>query len=246
MSESRRGSAEAVLAGFGVHALVPAAGRGERFGAARPKQFLVVHGRPLLDWTVGRLLAAGLASVTVALPGEWIPEVGGPSGDPRVVRVLGGATRQASVAAALQASPAGPGDLIAVHDGARPATSLRDLVAVVEAAVQSGGAVLGRAIADTVKRIDELRVVETVDRRRLFRAETPQVFRRSTLERALALARADRFVGTDESSLVERLGEVEIRAVAAADPNPKVTVPADLPLVEWLLSTALTKDRREP
>ena len=107
---------------------------------------------------------------------------------------------------------------------------------MVESAARSGGAILGRAVSDTIKRIEAWRVVTTLDRRALFRAETPQVFRRATLERALERARQDRFVGTDEASLVERLGDVAIAAVEASAPNPKVTVPADLALVEWLLS----------
>lgn len=124
----------------------------------------------------------------------------------------------------------------AVHDAARPATATADLRAVVESAARAGGAILGRAVSDTVKKIEAWRVVATLDRRALFRAETPQVFRRATLERALERARLERFVGTDESSLVERLGDVAIAAVEASAPNPKVTLPSDLALVEWLLS----------
>jgi 2-C-methyl-D-erythritol 4-phosphate cytidylyltransferase len=233
---SRRVGQAGPLAGFRVHAVVPAAGRSERFGSGRPKQFCEVAGRPLLLWTVERLLDAGCASLTVALPDDRLGELESLAGDPRIRRVAGGATRQASVAAALEASPAAPADLVAVHDGARPATSARDLLAVVEAATRTGGAVLGRAVSDTVKRLEGWRIAGTIDRRGLFRAETPQVFRRATLERAIARARDDRFVGTDEASLVERLDEVAIAAVESADWNPKVTLPSDLPLVEWLLA----------
>jgi 2-C-methyl-D-erythritol 4-phosphate cytidylyltransferase len=233
---SRQGSASGPLAGFRVHAVVPAAGRGERFGEERPKQFAEIAGRPLLVWTVHRLLSAGCASLTLALPADRMGELAELAGDARIRRVEGGATRQASVASALEASPAARTDLVAVHDGARPATSARDLLAVVEAAERTGGAVLGRAVSDTVKRLEGWRIAGTIDRRTLFRAETPQVFRRDTLERAIARARADRFAGTDEASLVERLGELPIAAVESADPNPKVTVPSDLPLVEWLLA----------
>lgn len=237
MDESRRGMAAEPLAGFRVHGVVPAAGRGERFGGDRPKQFLEVAGRPLLAWTVDRLRRAGFASVTVAAPAEALDEARRLLPAAAWLRVVeGGATRQASVWAALAASPALADDLVAVHDAARPATAVADLRAVIESAARSGGAVLGRAVSDTIKRIEAWRVVATLDRRTLFRAETPQVFRRATLERALGRARDERFVGTDEASLVERLGEVAIAAVEAAAPNPKVTVPADLALVEWLLS----------
>jgi 2-C-methyl-D-erythritol 4-phosphate cytidylyltransferase len=216
--------------------VVPAAGRGERFGGERPKQFLQVAGRPLLAWSVERLRHAGFASLTVAVAEESIEEAARllPVG-PWLRIVAGGATRQASVASALAACPAGPDDLVAVHDAARPATAIADLLGVVEAAARCGGAVLGRAVSDTLKRIEAWRIVATLDRHALFRAETPQVFRRATLDRALLRARDDRFVGTDEAALVERLGDVVIAAVEASAPNPKVTVPADLALVEWLL-----------
>lgn len=237
MDEIRRGMATGPLAGFRVHGVVPAAGRGERFGGDRPKQFLEVAGRPLLIWTVERLRRAGFATVTVAAPAESLAEAERllPA-EPWLRIVEGGATRQASVAAALSASPAGVDDLVAVHDAARPATAIADLQAVVESAARAGGAILGRAVSDTLKRIEAWRVVATLDRHALFRAETPQVFRRATLERALECARIDRFVATDEAALVERLGDVAIAAVEAAAPNPKVTVPSDLALVEWLLA----------
>jgi 2-C-methyl-D-erythritol 4-phosphate cytidylyltransferase len=216
----------AVAAGSVFHALVPAAGRGDRFGG--PKQFAEVAGRPLLAWTLDRLLASGAASVVVALPAEELGAAARLAGDGRIRFVAGGATRQASVGAALEASPAAAGELVAVHDGARAAVDPADVAAVVAAAAASGGAVLGRPLTDTIKRVEEGRVMATVDRSKLFRAETPQVFRRALLERAFESARRDRFVGTDEASLVERLADVEIRAVVAMSPNPKVTYPADL------------------
>lgn len=235
-SPSRPDARPAVAAGAVFHALVPAAGRSERYGGGVPKQYLEVGGRPLLAWALERLLAAGAASVVVALPEEDVAAAPARFGaDARLRWVGGGATRQASVAAALAASPAAPDELVAVHDGARAAVAPADVAAAVAAAAAAGGAVLGRAPTDTVKSIAGGRVVGTVDRDRLFRAETPQVFRRATLERALERARRDCFVGTDEAALVERLGEVEIRAVAARHPNPKVTFAGDLEAVARLL-----------
>jgi len=227
-----------------VHALVPAAGRGERFGSGTPKQFQPVAGRALLAWTVHRLLDAGCASVVVALPPDAVETGHGLddlADEPRLRRVAGAATRQASVAEALAASPAGPDDLVAVHDGARAALAPSDFAATVNAALSTGGAVLGRRSTDTMKELDEDSIVGSVDRRRIFRAETPQVFRRSVLERALEAARRDRFVGTDESMLVERLGGVRIVAVEARRPNPKVTYPEDLALVERIVSAEASR-----
>lgn len=237
-------AAERSATGAVVHAVVPAAGRGERYGGATPKQLVEIGGTPLVCWTVERLLEAGCASVTVAVRAEDLASAdarlrppAGERGSGEVRFVAGGETRQDSVAAALAASPAGPGDLVAVHDGARPAFDLADFLATVAEAARRGGALLGRAVTDTVKRVEAGQVVETLDRRGLFRAETPQVFRREVLEHALEQARRDGFVGTDESSLVERLSGIEIALVEARRPNPKVTSPEDLALVTRILAS---------
>lgn len=188
----------------------------------------MLAGRPLLAHALERLLAAGAASVVVALPESELEVAARQlAGDPRLRFVAGGPTRQASVGRALAASPACAGDLVAVHDGARPALAALDLDAVVRAA-STGAAVLGRPVTDTIKQVEGGRILATLDRAGLFRAETPQVFRRDLLERALVAAERDGFVGTDEAALVERLGEIEIRAVVASSPNPKVTLPEDL------------------
>jgi 2-C-methyl-D-erythritol 4-phosphate cytidylyltransferase len=233
------GAASPVPADVRFHAVVPAAGRGERFGGSAPKQFLAIAGRPILAWTIDRLRAAGATSIVVALPEESLDDASRWLAAEDLRLVAGGATRQASVAAALAASPALAGDLVAVHDGARAAVTPADVRAVVAAAAAApagGGAVLGRVVVDTIKELAAGRIGGTIDRARLFRAETPQVFRREVLERALARAERDRFVGTDESSLVERLGDVEITAVEACSPNPKLTVREDLEAMARLLA----------
>ena len=113
-----------------------------------------------------------------------------------------------------------------------------DLRRVVEAAASADGAVLGRMVSDTLKEVEDGWVVRTIQRTHLFRAETPQVFRRALLDQALERSREEGFVGTDEASVVERLQGVKIRALEAIGPNPKLTVAADLPLIETLLSRA--------
>jgi len=218
-----------------VHALVPAAGRGERFGGEEPKQFAPVAGRPLLAWTIERLLGAGVTSLTVAVPSELIDRARSLIEDPRLLFVAGADTRQGSVEVCMAASPADPEELVLVHDGARPAVAAADLGACVAAALQNDGAVLGRPVSDTLKLVASGEIQSTVDRSFLFRAETPQVFAREVLERALAEAAEARFVGTDEASLVERLPGVRLAAVTAESLNPKLTRPADLTLVEALL-----------
>lgn len=221
-------------------ALVPAAGRGERFGGDTPKQFVAVGGRPLLEWTVARLLQAGAARVVVGLPADRVTwgRGGAWRDEPRVECVAGGATRHESVARCLSALGADGPEWVLVHDGARPAVALEDVRSTLAAAQRDGweGAVLGRAVSDTMKRVDAGgAIVDTADRERLFHAETPQVFRRAILSQALERAAREGFIGTDESSLVERLGGRRIAAVSARFPNPKLTAAGDLAVLERLL-----------
>jgi 2-C-methyl-D-erythritol 4-phosphate cytidylyltransferase len=223
------------VSGSRAIALVPAAGRGERFGGDLPKQFLPIAGRPMLAWTLERLLAAGVERVIVGLPPDRLAGDLAVIDSSRVEWIAGGATRQETVARCLAAGAGDDDDLIVVHDGARPAVALDDIAATLEAARHADGAVLGRQLADTLKRLEGERIETTVDRHGLFRAETPQIFRRAIFARALAAAARDRFEGTDESSLVERLPGARIIAVVAQHPNPKLTEPADRGLLERLL-----------
>ena len=219
-----------------LHALVPAAGSGLRFGAQLPKLLLNLRDRPVLTWTLTRLLAAGVPRITVALPSAYLDDAPTILGaDPRISWVAGGDSRQDSVERCLEASPGESDDLVLIHDGARPAISVEDIQQTVHRAAESGAAVLGRPMGDTVKRVEDGEIVQTVDRRALFRAETPQVFRRGLLARALESAREVGYTGTDEASLVERLPGQRISVVTAQAPNPKITEPGDWALVEALL-----------
>jgi 2-C-methyl-D-erythritol 4-phosphate cytidylyltransferase len=194
----------------------------------------------VLEWAVRRLLRLRPATVVVALEPEraaaprpeWLPSA--------VRIVAGGVDRAASVANALAVIEGEPGDLVAVHDAARPAVDLADFEAVLRAAAAHGAAILGRRVTDTVKRIEADRVVETVDRSALGRAETPQVARLDLLRTVLLPpAPGSRLPApspppTDESSALEALG-IPVAWVEAGAANPKLTVPADLPMLELLL-----------
>ena len=218
-----------------IWGLVPAGGRGERFGGETPKQLIPVAGRPLLAWTLERLLRAGLAGLTVALPESWLHTAAEIlPGEDRIRWVPGGDSRQLSVAACLASVPDDI-DLVLVHDGARPAVAVADLRATIDAAADDGAAVLGRPVADTLKRVEQGAITATVDRQELFRAEKPQVIRPELLQEALGRCFPDGFVGTDEASIVARIPGVSIRAVVASRPNPKLTQTQDLRLVEMLL-----------
>ena len=225
-----------------VHAVVPAAGTGRRFGGDRPKQFSLLLDRPVLAWTVERLASVPVVDrVVVAAPAGSLRETQRMLMEQVATRpgvaltaVAGGRRRQDSVAAALAATAAAPSDWVAVHDGARPCLSAMDLEAVVRAAAEGSraGAVLGRPVSDTLKTVREGRLGATVDRATFFRAETPQVFRAAELAAALDRAAEQEVEVSDESSLFE---PGSVAAVVASRPNPKLTDPSDRATIEALL-----------
>ncbi len=231
-------------------ALIVAAGLGERLGLRRPKALVELAGRPLLQWSVCTLgEAAGIDRIAVAMPrayadasgvNEW--SIGLPSSW-NAVAVPGGATRSESVRLALEA--AGLGDPVLVHDAARPLLT-GELVAATLAAVEREGvdaAIAATPVTDTVKRANEEGVVtDTLDRSTLWAVQTPQVFRRAALERALDVPREVLAQATDDAWLVERAGG-RVVVVPAPPENLKVTTPLDLALAELLIAR---RDDRDP
>jgi 2-C-methyl-D-erythritol 4-phosphate cytidylyltransferase len=212
-------------------ALLVAAGSGERLGADRPKAFVVLAGRPMIEWSLDAVRAAGIDDIVVALPhGEPAP--------PDCQGVVGGATRSASVRAALAAAP--PGDVV-VHDAARPLVTpdhFRDALAALEHADCS---VAAARCTDTVKEAGEDRLVTaTLDRTRLWAIQTPQAFRRPVLERALGVTDDVLARATDDAWLVERTGGT-VRVVESTPANLKVTTPHDLRIAELLLADRLSR-----
>ena len=224
-------------------ALVPAAGSGRRFGGEVPKQYLSAAGKPLIAHALHALLAhPRVDGVVVALadgdphwPG-WASLHGKP-----VIACVGGADRADSVLAALRALPPGvhDGELLLVHDAARPNLRADDIGRLIDAATAcADGAILAAPVRDTLKRSSvDVRIEATEPRERLWRALTPQAFRRDLLRRALETAQADGVVVTDEAMAVERLG-LHPALVEGREDNLKVTTPADLALVEFLLARA--------
>jgi 2-C-methyl-D-erythritol 4-phosphate cytidylyltransferase len=210
-------------------ALVVAAGRGERFGAAGPKTLVELGGRPMLAWSIAALRAVDAVSeIVVAMP----PGVPAPPG---CVRVDGGSVRSASVHAAFAASPA-DGDPIVIHDGARPLVTAQLIEAVLAGLAGVDCAIAAAPLSDTVKEAGAGLIVErTVDRARLWSVQTPQAFTRAALERALALPAATVAAATDEAWLVEQWGG-RVRVVPAPAENLKVTTPLDLHVAERLLA----------
>lgn len=222
-------------------ALVPAAGSGRRFGGEVPKQYLHAAGKPLIAHALDALLAhpdIEGAVVALAVDDPYWPGWTSLHGKP-VIACVGGIDRADSVLAALRALPPGVADdvLLLVHDAARPNLRANDIGKLVDAATAcADGAILAAPVRDTLKRagVDD-RIEATEPRERLWRALTPQAFRRALLRRALEAAQAEGVAVTDEAMAVERLG-LHPRLVEGREDNIKVTTPADLALVEVLLT----------
>ena len=209
-------------------ALLVAAGRGERLGSDGPKAFVVLGGRPLLEWSLEALRAVpAISRIVVALP----PGVAAPEG---TVGVAGGAERSHSVRNALAA--AGDDDVVLVHDAARPLLTPALAERCLAGLEGADAAVAAARVTDTTKESgDDDLVARTLDRSRLWAVQTPQVFRRDALERVLAQPDAVLAAATDDASLVEAAGGV-VRLVEAPRENLKVTTPLDLRVAELLLA----------
>ncbi len=205
-----------------IWAIVVAAGEGRRFG--QPKQFAVLGGRPVIEWSLeaSRSVARGVVAV---VPESFVGSPGVGKGADRVM--AGGPTRASSVRRGLAAVPENA-DVVVVHDAARPLASRELFRAVVEAVVAGAdGAIPGIAVADTVKRVRNGRVVETLDRSELVAVQTPQAFRAEALRRAHAASPE----ATDDAGLLEALG-LSVAVVPGEYHNLKLTSPEDLAIAE--------------
>lgn len=213
--------------------LLLAAGRGERLAGDRPKAFLELGGRTLLEHAVAAVEACpDVEGHVVAAPEGWkekAERIGRRSGKHLAV-VPGGASRRASVVAALGAVPEGV-DAVVCHDVARPLASPKLFSAVLAPLDRADGAIPVLPVSDTVKRVAEGVVLETVHREGLALAQTPQAFRREALQTAHA---RDTDEATDDAVLLEEAG-FRVVVVPGEASNLKVTVPEDLRLARALL-----------
>lgn len=225
-------------------AVVVAAGSGTRMGGGLPKPYRPLLGRSVLEWSTAPFLRAGwIDGVVVVRAG---PDASRWSSldlavHPKVVSVVGGASRAASVIAGLRAVAsrclAPERSWVLVHDGARPCLRDADLRALRDEASTADGGLLALPVTDTLKRQSDGRVQETVDRRALFRALTPQMFPLGDLLTALLAAEAEGREVTDEASAVEARGR-RPRLIAGQASNLKVTYPEDLALAAFWLQQA--------
>jgi 2-C-methyl-D-erythritol 4-phosphate cytidylyltransferase/2-C-methyl-D-erythritol 2,4-cyclodiphosphate synthase len=216
-----------------IAAILVAAGSGSRFGAETPKQFLTIAGKPVI-----RHAAEALAAhVTLLQPvGDADPIEIALTGIPnRLSTVPGGVTRQDSVRAGLEALAPHEPDIVLVHDAARPVIPHGTIPTLLAALRESPGAIPAAPVADTLKRVVRGAITETMSRTGLFRAQTPQAFRFTTL---LAAHRAGLTGATDDASLLEAAGQT-VEVVPGSDDNIKLTYPEDLVRLERIMAAPM-------
>jgi 2-C-methyl-D-erythritol 4-phosphate cytidylyltransferase len=211
----------------------------EREGISR-KQFMLLNGSPILIHTIRKFVSTPLVTeIVVALRSDdlaWAEELLKSQGLANSVRITeGGETRQQSVENAL-ATISDDTELVAVHDAVRPFVERETIEKVIHEAAETGAAIVGIVPVDTVKQVHRNKVRSTMPRERLILTQTPQVFRLDLLRQAFERARQDLFIGTDESSLVERLEQVEVSVVLGTDRNIKITRPSDMELARLYLA----------
>jgi 2-C-methyl-D-erythritol 4-phosphate cytidylyltransferase len=226
-----------------VSAIIVAAGRGTRMGPDRDKLFLEVQGFPVVAHTWRRFDHAKEISDIVVVVRDGMQsafqELAGQLGLTKPFRlVAGGAERQDSVWNGLEALKP-EAEIVCIQDGARPCTSLEIITATIIAAREMGAAVAARPVTDTIKEsADGALVNRTLDRARLWSVQTPQTFRVAVIRDALGLAREKKWHLTDDTAACELTGH-PVRLVTGTAPNPKVTVPEDLPYIELLLKRGM-------
>jgi len=221
-------------------AVIPAAGAGLRMGAARPKQFLDLDGRPLLAMTLEKFQQCrAVQSVILVVPGADVDacrrEIVEKYGLTKVERVVpGGPRRQDSVRMGIEAS-AGHYELVVIHDGVRPLVPPELIERAVAAAGRHGAVITALPAKETVKEIDERGFIcRTRDRRHIWLAQTPQVFRYGEILEAHQKAARDGVQdATDDALLMERIG-IPVYVIEGSEDNIKVTTPHDLELARRL------------
>ena len=215
-----------------VTAIIVAAGEGRRFGSA--KQYALLKGKPVLDWTLQRFEShVKVKEIILVVKEDWLRDKYQSRYKKITAVVRGGERRQDSVAAGFNQVKPDRTDIVLVHDGVRPLVGKGLITRVIEAAALKGAAVPAIPVEDTVKHVEGDRVVHTLERKTLYRVQTPQGFSYATLENALKKASENHFYGTDEASLVERIG-VTVYVVEGEAHNIKITSPSDIRIAEAL------------
>ena len=220
-------------------AIIVAAGKGTRMGTHLDKLWLEVAGRPVVAHTWQRFNDAQCVDEIILVVRDGMQaefqKLASKFSFKKAFRlVVGGAERQDSVWNGLEALSAKT-EIVAIQDAARPCTSEELIAATIAAARETGAAVAAQAVTDTIKESADGKIISrTLDRAKLWAVQTPQTFRVEVIRKAIATARAKDLILTDDTAACDLIGQA-VKLVVSAQPNPKVTRPEDLPVVDVLL-----------
>ena len=221
-----------------ITAIIPAAGDGERFG--EKKQLKLLKGRPLIFHTIQPFVKSELINeIIVVVPKDDVSQLSrdfkSTITSKKIEVVEGGETRQQSVYNGLRISDE-ESKLICVHDGVRPFVTIDLIEKVIKASMQHDGAILAAPSTDTIKKVMEDQILETLPREKIWRAQTPQVFSKPALKEAIQIAIDEKLQGTDEASILEKIG-YQIGFVESSSFNIKITTKED-----WIFAKAIYKE----
>ncbi len=232
-----------------ISVIIPAAGQGKRFGAGKNKAFVLLAGKSILERTVeafSDIPDIGERIVVVAPDevDEITEQVKSFTKSETIKVVAGGTERQYSIENALSTVDS-EADIVLVHDGARPLISRNVILSLIEEVRKNSAAIVAVPVKDTIKRVDSNGLVVATPRRsELWAVQTPQGFSRGLIIDAYKKAREDNFLGTDDASLVERMG-VSVKIVQGEYENIKITTPEDLPIANLFLDRRKGKKQHE-
>ncbi|HET6528749.1 MAG TPA: 2-C-methyl-D-erythritol 4-phosphate cytidylyltransferase [Balneolaceae bacterium] len=219
--------------------IIPAAGSGTRLGEQIPKSFIKLSGCPILAHTLRRFLPLkGLVQIIIATSEDFLSEARQilKTEAPESIKtsaIAGGKERQHSIGNALNELL--EADLVIIHDAVRPFVKLNHIDACCKAASETGAALLGVPAKNTIKEIDDEHFIRrTPDRESLWQAQTPQVFKKQLIVEAYRQAMNENYIGTDDASLVEKLGQ-KVKMIKGDPSNFKITYPVDLQLARLLI-----------
>ena len=218
-----------------ITAIIPAAGDGERFG--EKKQLKLLNGRPLIFHTIQPFVKSELINeIIVVVPKDNVNQLSrdfkSTITSKKIEVVEGGETRQQSVYNGLRISDK-ESKLICVHDGVRPFVTLALIEKVIKASMGHDGAILAIPSTDTIKKVMGDQILETLPRETIWRAQTPQVFSKAALKEAIQIAIDEKLEGTDEASILEKIG-YQIGFVEGSSLNVKITTKED-----WIFAKAI-------
>jgi 2-C-methyl-D-erythritol 4-phosphate cytidylyltransferase len=230
-----------------VAVIIPAAGAGKRLPGKIAKQYLEIHGKPIINWTVHRFLSMDIISRGILVVPQdevdrtWQLFSNDQNFKKKFDVIIGGNHRQDSVFNGL-AQLNDTMDLVLVHDGVRPLVSREIIMESIRVANESGACIVAVPVKDTVKRVQDNHVLETIPREQVWQVQTPQTFRYEILYHAHQQARQMKYYATDEAALLEWLG-IPIAVIRGDYRNIKITTREDMIIAEALWAEALWNDR---